>query len=47
MEAVKAGASKETTLKVSDEAQLVYGEFGDYRISQDCMRLEAYFIHHL
>ena len=43
MEAVKAGASKETTLKVSDEAQLVYGEFGDYRISQDCMRLEAYF----
>lgn len=43
MEAVKAGISKETTLKVSDETQLSYGEFGDYRISHDCMKVEACF----
>ena len=38
MEAVKAGALSETTIKVSDEQQLTYGEFGDYRISYDGMR---------
>ncbi len=43
MEAVKAGALSETTIKVSDEQQLTYGEFGDYRISYDGMRAEAVF----
>ena len=43
MEAVKAGALSETTIKVSDEQQLIYGEFGDYRISYDGMRAEAVF----
>lgn len=43
MDAIKKGASKEVTLKVSDETQLAYGEFGDYRLSYDYMRVEACF----
>lgn len=43
MEAVKAGALAETTLKVSDETQLAYGEFGDYKVSYDGMKVEAVF----
>ena len=43
MDAIKKGASNEVTLKVSDETQLAYGEFGDYRLSHDYMRVEACF----
>ena len=43
MEAVKAGSEAETTVKVSEESQLECSEFADYRISSDCMRVEACF----
>lgn len=43
MEAVKAGSAAETTVKVSEESQLECSEFADYRISSDCMRVEACF----
>ena len=43
MEAVKAGSAVETTVKVSEESQLECSEFADYRISSDCMRVEACF----
>lgn len=42
-EAIKKGASGVVTLKVSDESTYSYGEFGDYRISPDCMKVEAVF----
>ena len=43
MEAVKSGSVSETTVKVSEESQLECSEFADYRISSDCMRVEACF----
>lgn len=42
-EAIKKGRNKETTVKVSDESVIPLAEFGDYRISADCMRVEAIF----
>ena len=42
-QAVRAGSSTKTELKVSDEKVHQYSEFGDYRISADCMKVEAVF----
>lgn len=42
-QAVGAGSSTKTELKVSDEKVHQYSEFGDYRISADCMKVEAVF----
>ena len=42
-QAVKAGCNTETEVKVSEEIVHPYAEFGDYRISADCMRAEAVF----
>ena len=42
-QAVKAGCNTETEVKVSEEIVHPYAEFGDYRISADCMRAEAFF----
>lgn len=42
-EAVKKGRTAVTEIKVSDEKVHPYAEFGDYRISADCMSVEAVF----
>ena len=39
----RQGSSTKTELKVSDEKVHQYSEFGDYRISADCMKVEAVF----
>lgn len=42
-EAFKKGATAQTTMKVSDMTAFSVSEFGDYRMSSDCMTLEAVF----
>lgn len=42
-DAVKAGASKVTTVKISNEKVYPVSEFGDYKISSDFMKMEAVF----
>lgn len=42
-EAFKKGAAVITTMKVSDMTAVSIAEFGDYRMSSDCMTLEAVF----
>ena len=42
-DAFKKGASQEISVKVSSEKPFPCSEFGDYRISRDCMTVEAVF----
>lgn len=42
-EVFKKGATTQTTMKVSDMTAFSVAEFGDYRMSSDCMTLEAVF----
>lgn len=42
-EAFKKGATEQTCLKVSSEKTIAVSEFGEYRISTDCMSVEATF----
>lgn len=42
-EAVKLGKNSQSEIKVSEENVHPFAEFGDYRISADCMRVEVIF----
>lgn len=42
-EAFKKGATKPTTVKISDDKYFANQEFGDYTMSSDCMLVEAEF----
>lgn len=42
-DAFKKGASSEVSVRISTEKPIPISEFGDYRISRDCMTVEAVF----